>query len=139
MLDNAACLLDQLGAAGTALPRNALRLERRGHHRRTMLGLFDPSATDPVGYARAATATVADLGSGRRATPGPIRDRLPRSPVDHAAPAELARTPWVGLAEAERIYGIAGLAGVPATVSASWAGLCMYRASVLMQNPPRPR
>ncbi|MDQ3764573.1 MAG: hypothetical protein M3460_24370 [Actinomycetota bacterium] len=29
--------------------------------RRTMFGLLDPGATDPVGYARAATATVADF------------------------------------------------------------------------------
>jgi transcriptional regulator with XRE-family HTH domain len=63
MLDNAAGLLDQLGAAGTALAPHMLHAWKDAvTTRRTMLGLLDPSATDPIGYARAATATVADLG-----------------------------------------------------------------------------
>lgn len=62
MLDNAAGLLDQLGAAGTALAPHMLHAWKDAvATRRTMLGLLDPSATDPVGHARAATATVADL------------------------------------------------------------------------------
>jgi transcriptional regulator with XRE-family HTH domain/tetratricopeptide (TPR) repeat protein len=62
MLDNAAGLLDQLGAAGTALAPHMLHAWKAAvTTRRTMLGLLDPSATDPVGHARAATATVADL------------------------------------------------------------------------------
>src|SRR5947209_4660569 len=62
MLDNAASLLDQLGAAGTALAPHMLHAWKDAvTTRRTMLGLLDPSATDPVGHARAATATVADL------------------------------------------------------------------------------
>ena len=62
MLDNAAGLLDQLGAAGTALAPHLLHAWKDAvTTRRTMLGLLDPSATDPVGHARAATATVADL------------------------------------------------------------------------------
>ncbi|MGH3589504.1 MAG: helix-turn-helix domain-containing protein [Pseudonocardiaceae bacterium] len=62
MLDNAAGLLDQLGAAGTALAPHMLHAWKdAATTRRTMLGLLDPSATDPVGHARAVTATVADL------------------------------------------------------------------------------
>jgi hypothetical protein len=62
MLDNAAGLLDQLGAAGTALAPHMLHAWKDAvTTRRTMLGLLDPSATDPLGHARAATATVADL------------------------------------------------------------------------------
>ncbi len=62
MLDNAAGLLDQLGAAGTALAPHMLHAWKdAATTRRAMLGLLDPSATDPVGHARAATATVADL------------------------------------------------------------------------------
>jgi hypothetical protein len=62
MLDNAAGLLDQLGAAGTALAPHLLHAWKDAvTTRRTMFGLLDPSATDPVGHARAATATVADL------------------------------------------------------------------------------
>jgi tetratricopeptide (TPR) repeat protein len=62
MLDNAAGLLDQLGAAGTALAPHMLHAWKDAvTTRRTMFGLLDPSATDPVGHARAATATVADL------------------------------------------------------------------------------
>jgi transcriptional regulator with XRE-family HTH domain len=62
MLDNAAGLLDQLGAAGTALAPHMLHAWKDAvTTRRTMLGLLDPSATDPVGHARAATATMADL------------------------------------------------------------------------------
>ena len=52
----------RLGAAGTALAPHMLHAWRDAvTTRRTMLGLLDPSATDPVGHARAATATVADL------------------------------------------------------------------------------
>jgi transcriptional regulator with XRE-family HTH domain len=62
MLDNAAGLLDQLGAAGTALAPHMLHAWKDAvTTRHTMLGLLDPSATDPVGHARAMTATVADL------------------------------------------------------------------------------
>jgi len=62
MLDNAAGLLDQLGAAGTALAPHLLHAWQDAvTTRRTMLGLLDPSATDPVGHACATTATVADL------------------------------------------------------------------------------
>jgi transcriptional regulator with XRE-family HTH domain len=62
MLDNAASLLDQLGAAGTALAPHMLHAWKNAvTSRRTMLGLLDPGATDPAGHARAATATVADL------------------------------------------------------------------------------
>jgi transcriptional regulator with XRE-family HTH domain/tetratricopeptide (TPR) repeat protein len=62
MLDNAAGLLDQLGAAGAALAPHMLHAWKDAlTPRRTMLGLLDPSVTDPVGHARAATATVADL------------------------------------------------------------------------------
>lgn len=62
MLDNAAGLLDQLGAGGTALAPHMLHAWKDAlTTRATMLGLLDPSATDPVGHARAATATVADL------------------------------------------------------------------------------
>jgi hypothetical protein len=62
MLDKAAGLLDQLGAAGTALAPHMLHVWKEAViARRTMLGLLDPSATDPVGHARATTATVADL------------------------------------------------------------------------------
>jgi transcriptional regulator with XRE-family HTH domain len=62
MLDNAAGLLDQLGAAGTALAPHMLHAWKEAvTTRRTMLGLLDPSATDPIGHARATTATVADL------------------------------------------------------------------------------
>ncbi|MGH3599767.1 MAG: helix-turn-helix domain-containing protein, partial [Pseudonocardiaceae bacterium] len=62
LLDNAAGLLDQLGAAGTALAPHLLHVWKDAvNTRRGMLGLLDPSATDPVGHARAATASVADL------------------------------------------------------------------------------
>lgn len=62
VLDNAASLLDQLGAAGTALAPHMLHVWKEAvTTRRTMLGLLDPSATDPIGHARATTATVADL------------------------------------------------------------------------------
>jgi tetratricopeptide (TPR) repeat protein len=62
MLDNAAQLLDQLGAAGTALAPHMLHAWKDTlTTRRTMLGLLDPSATDPLGHARAATATVAEF------------------------------------------------------------------------------
>jgi hypothetical protein len=62
MLDNAAGLLDQLGAAGTALAPHMLHAWKDAvTTRHTMFELLDPSATDPAGHARATTATVADL------------------------------------------------------------------------------
>jgi transcriptional regulator with XRE-family HTH domain/tetratricopeptide (TPR) repeat protein len=62
MLDNAAHLLDQLGAAGTALAPHLLHAWKDTvTTRRQMLGLLDPAATDPIGHARAATASLADL------------------------------------------------------------------------------
>jgi transcriptional regulator with XRE-family HTH domain len=62
MLDDAASLLDQLGAAGTALaPQILSAWKDTVTSRRTMLGLLDPAATDPAGHARAATATITDF------------------------------------------------------------------------------
>jgi transcriptional regulator with XRE-family HTH domain len=62
LLDDAASLLDQLGAAGTALaPQMLSAWKDTVTSRRTMLGLLDPAATDPAGHARAVTATLADL------------------------------------------------------------------------------
>ncbi|HEY0436560.1 MAG TPA: hypothetical protein VGC92_07975 [Phenylobacterium sp.] len=62
MLDNAAHLLDQLGAAGTALAPHLLHAWKDTvTTRRAMLGMLDPAATDPIGHARAATASLADL------------------------------------------------------------------------------
>lgn len=62
MLDNAAHLLDQLGAAGTALAPHLLHAWKDTvTTRRAMLGLLDPAATDPIGHARAATASLTDL------------------------------------------------------------------------------
>jgi transcriptional regulator with XRE-family HTH domain len=62
MLDDAASLLDQLGAAGTALAPQILSAWKDTiTSRRTMLGLLDPSATDPAGHAHAVTATITDL------------------------------------------------------------------------------
>jgi transcriptional regulator with XRE-family HTH domain len=62
MLDDAARLLDQLGAAGTALaPQMLSAWKDTVTTRRTMLGLLDPAATDPAGHARAATATIIEL------------------------------------------------------------------------------
>lgn len=62
LLDDAANLLDQLGAAGTALaPQMLSAWKDTTTSRRTMLELLDPAATDPAGHARAATATMADL------------------------------------------------------------------------------
>jgi transcriptional regulator with XRE-family HTH domain len=62
MLDDAASLLDQLGAAGTALaPQMLSAWKDTVTSRRTMLGLLDPAATDPAGHARAATATIVEL------------------------------------------------------------------------------
>ncbi|HEX2290491.1 MAG TPA: helix-turn-helix transcriptional regulator [Pseudonocardiaceae bacterium] len=62
LLDDAANLLDQLGAAGTALaPQMLSAWKDITTSRRTMLGLLDPAATDPAGHARAATATITDL------------------------------------------------------------------------------
>jgi transcriptional regulator with XRE-family HTH domain len=53
MLDDAASLLDQLGAAGTALaPQMLPAWKDILTSRRTMLGLLDPAATDPAGHAR---------------------------------------------------------------------------------------
>jgi transcriptional regulator with XRE-family HTH domain len=61
MLDNAASLLDQLGAAGTALaPQMLSAWKDTATSRRTMLGLLDPTATDPAGHARVATATITE-------------------------------------------------------------------------------
>jgi transcriptional regulator with XRE-family HTH domain/tetratricopeptide (TPR) repeat protein len=62
MLDDAASLLDQLGAAGTALaPQMLSAWKDTVTSRRTMLGLLDPAASDPAGHARAATATIPEL------------------------------------------------------------------------------
>jgi transcriptional regulator with XRE-family HTH domain len=62
MLDDATSLLDQLGAAGTALaPQMLSAWKDTVTSRRTMLGLLDPAATDPAGHAHAATATITDL------------------------------------------------------------------------------
>ncbi|MGQ0719313.1 MAG: helix-turn-helix domain-containing protein [Pseudonocardiales bacterium] len=62
MLDNAAHLLDQLGAAGTALAPHLLHAWKDAATTRSaMLGLLDPAATDPIGHARTATASLADL------------------------------------------------------------------------------
>lgn len=62
LLDDAASLLDQLGAAGTALAPQMLTVwNEKATSRRTMLGLLDPAASDPAGHARAATATVTDF------------------------------------------------------------------------------
>jgi transcriptional regulator with XRE-family HTH domain/L-amino acid N-acyltransferase YncA len=62
MLDDAASLLDQLGAAGTALaPQMLSAWKDTLTSRRTMLGLLDPAATDPAGHAHAVTATITDL------------------------------------------------------------------------------
>jgi len=62
MLDEAASLLNQLGAAGTALaPQMLSAWKDTVTSRRTMLGLLDPAATDPAGHARAVTATITDL------------------------------------------------------------------------------
>jgi len=62
MLDDAASLLDQLGAAGTALaPQMLSAWKDTLTSRRAMLGLLDPAATDPAGHARAATATLTDF------------------------------------------------------------------------------
>jgi tetratricopeptide (TPR) repeat protein len=62
MLDDAARLLDQLGAAGTALaPQMLSAWKDTVTTRRTMLGLLDPAATDPTGHARAVTATITEL------------------------------------------------------------------------------
>jgi transcriptional regulator with XRE-family HTH domain len=62
MLDDAASLLDQLGAAGTALaPQMLSAWKDTRTTRRTMIGLLDPAATDPASHARAATATLTDF------------------------------------------------------------------------------
>jgi hypothetical protein len=61
MLDDAASLLDQLGAAGTALaPQMLSAWKDTATSRRTMLGLLDPAATDPAAHAHTATATIAE-------------------------------------------------------------------------------
>ena len=62
IVDNAAHLLHQLGAAGTALAPHLLHAWKDAiTTRRSVLGLLDPAAIDPVGHARAATATIEDL------------------------------------------------------------------------------
>ncbi|HEX2300445.1 MAG TPA: helix-turn-helix transcriptional regulator [Pseudonocardiaceae bacterium] len=62
LVDRAAQILDQLGAAGTALAPHMLHTWKdAATTRRTMLGLLDPAATDPEGRARAVTATIAEL------------------------------------------------------------------------------
>jgi transcriptional regulator with XRE-family HTH domain len=62
MLDVAASLLDQLGAAGTALaPQMLSAWKDTITSRRTMLGLLNPAAADPAGHAQAVTATITDL------------------------------------------------------------------------------
>lgn len=62
MLDDAANLLDQLGAAGTALAPHMLHAwNDAAATRRTMLGLLDPAAADPIGHARSCTASLDDL------------------------------------------------------------------------------
>ena len=62
MLDNAAAMLDQLGAAGTALaPQMLSAWHEAANTRRTMFGLLDPAATDPAGHARMVTATIEDF------------------------------------------------------------------------------
>jgi transcriptional regulator with XRE-family HTH domain len=62
MLDDAASVLDQLGAAGTALaPQMLAAWKDTATTRRTMLGLLDPAAADPAGHARAATMTIPEL------------------------------------------------------------------------------
>jgi transcriptional regulator with XRE-family HTH domain/tetratricopeptide (TPR) repeat protein len=62
MLDDAASLLDQLGAAGTALaPQMLSAWKDTATSRQTMLGLLDPAATDPASRARVTTATITDL------------------------------------------------------------------------------
>lgn len=80
LLDNAASVLDQLGAPGSALAPQMLDVWKDSTTtRRTMFALLDPAATDPAGHARAATATVADLEASDR-----YRDLYPT-----AAPAPL--------------------------------------------------
>lgn len=62
MVDSAAHLLDQLGAAGSVLAPHMLGAWKdAATTRRTMLGLLDPAAADPAGRARATTATLAEL------------------------------------------------------------------------------
>lgn len=62
MLDDAASLLDKLGAGGRALAPHLLSAwNDTVTSRRSMLGLLDPAATDPAGHARAVTATITDL------------------------------------------------------------------------------
>ncbi|HEX2297816.1 MAG TPA: helix-turn-helix transcriptional regulator [Pseudonocardiaceae bacterium] len=62
MVDRAAQLLDQLGAAGSVLAPHLLHAwQDAATTRRTMLGLLDPAAMDPAGRARAVTASIADL------------------------------------------------------------------------------
>ena len=81
MLDNAAAVLDQLGAAGTALAPQMLEVWKDTvTNRHAMFALLDPGATDPAGHARTATATVDDL----EALAGRYRDLYPT-----AAPAPL--------------------------------------------------
>src|SRR5262249_27910264 len=60
--DNAAALLDQLGAAGTILAPQMLAAwqDNAGKHR-ALLGMLDPATTDPASHVRMVTATVADF------------------------------------------------------------------------------
>lgn len=48
LVDNAAALLDQLGAAGTALAPQVLSAWQENTTRRTMLGMLYPAATGPA-------------------------------------------------------------------------------------------
>lgn len=62
LLDNAASVLDHLGAAGTVLAPQMLDVWKDTvTSRRTMFALLDPAATDPAGHARTVTASVDDL------------------------------------------------------------------------------
>lgn len=62
MLDDAARLLDKVGAGGRALAPHLLSAwNDTVTSRRSMLGLLDPAATDPAGHARAVTANITDL------------------------------------------------------------------------------
>lgn len=62
LVDRAAQLLDQLGAAGSVLAPHMLHAWKdAATARRGMLGLLDPAATDPAGRARVVTATLTEL------------------------------------------------------------------------------
>jgi transcriptional regulator with XRE-family HTH domain len=71
MLDDAASLLDQLGAAGTALaPQMLSAWKDTATSRQTMLGLLDPAATDPAALLTpvAAHIRMATAALGREPT-----------------------------------------------------------------------